>query len=169
MGEGLLSKEMKSSLEEIVSHCFYCNRILDRIVSILDVKFVMKNTANLIHIDFAHRYPLIADKVTEYMSSRDCTSIYGATPIGNQDYSNYIDCINTILEVQLKLEDKVKESIELSNNIKDYTTKVFLDNFLYEISGITSDILLIVDKSEMYGNSQMSAMKFDDDIKGFFE
>ena len=49
MQEGLLTIEMKKSLEKIIKHCFYCNRISDRIVSLLSVKFVMPITANIIH------------------------------------------------------------------------------------------------------------------------
>ena len=47
--EGLLTAEIKESLEKVISHCFYANRIVDRICSVLSVSFVMPTTSNIIH------------------------------------------------------------------------------------------------------------------------
>ena len=167
MSEGLISKEMKVSLEKIISHCFYNNRILDRMCSILSVTFVMPITSNILHHNLAHLYPLLADDISDYMDSRDCTTIYGETPIGDQEYDTVLDCFNKILEINLRLESLIKESIVLAQSINDYSTKVYLEKFLLKILPITKDILLLLDKAEMYGNSDMSLMKLDHDIVSF--
>ena len=167
MSEGLISKEMKASLEKIISHCFYNNRILDRMCSILSVTFVMPITSNILHHNLAHLYPLLADDISDYMDSRDCTTIYGETPIGDQEYDTVLDCFNKILEINLRLESLIKESIVLAQSINDYSTKVYLEKFLLKILPITKDILLLLDKAEMYGNSDMSLMKLDHDIVSF--
>ena len=167
MSEGLISKEMKASLEKIISHCFYNNRILDRMCSILSVTFVMPITSNILHHNLAHLYPLLADDISDYMDSRDCTTIYGETPIGDQEYDTVLDCFNKILEINLRLESLIKESIVLAQSINDYSTKVYLERFLLKILPITKDILLLIDKAEMYGNSDMSLMKLDHDIVSF--
>lgn len=167
MSEGLISKEMKVSLEKIISHCFYNNRILDRMCSILSVTFVMPITSNILHHNLAHLYPLLADDISDYMDSRDCTTIYGETPIGDQEYDTVLDCFNKILEINLRLESLIKESIVLAQSINDYSTKVYLERFLLKILPITKDILLLLDKAEMYGNSNMSLMKLDHDIVSF--
>lgn len=167
MSEGLISKEMKVSLEKIISHCFYNNRILDRMCSILSVTFVMPITSNILHHNLAHLYPLLADDISDYMDSRDCTTIYGETPIGDQEYDTVLDCFNKILEINLRLESLIKESIVLAQSINDYSTKVYLERFLLKILPITKDILLLIDKAEMYGNSDMSLMKLDHDIVSF--
>lgn len=167
MSEGLISKEMKVSLEKIISHCFYNNRILDRMCSILSVTFVMPITSNILHHNLAHLYPLLADDISDYMDSRDCTTIYGETPIGDQEYDTVLDCFNKILEINLRLESLIKESIVLAQSINDYSTKVYLERFLLKILPITKDILLLLDKAEMYGNSDMSLMKLDHDIVSF--
>ena len=167
METGLLTKEIKKTLEDIVGYCFYSNRILDRICSILSVSFVMPVTSDLIHHKLAHKYPLLADDISGYMDARDCTTIYGETPRGDQDYESPLDCFNKMLEINLKLERYIKEAIETSHKDSDYTTKVFLENFLLKIIPITKDILLLIDKMEMYGDSDISIMKFDHDIKDF--
>ena len=167
MSEGLISKEIKKSLEKIISHCFYSNRILDRMCSILSVTFVMPITSNILHTNLAHLYPILADDIASYMEERDCTTIYGETPKGDQDYDSALDCFNKILEINLDLESLVKESIVLAQTSNDYSTKVILEQFLLKIIPITKDILLLVDKAEMYGNNDSSMMKFDHDILSF--
>lgn len=167
MSEGLISKEMKASLEKIISHCFYINRMLDRMCSILSVTFVMPITSNILHHNLAHLYPVLADNISDYMDARDCTTIYGETPRGDQDYDTALDCFNKMLEINLDLESLVKDSIALAQTSNDYSTKVMLEKFLLKITPITKDILLLVDKAEMYGNTDASMMKFDHDILDF--
>lgn len=169
MQEGLLTISMKQSLERIIKHCFYCNRISDRIVSWLSVKFVMPITANIIHSNIAHMYlgNLGADGISEYMDSRNCTVVYGETPIGDQEYDNPRDCFNKLLEINLEWENLVKDSIKLAKEEGDYTTMVFLQTYLANIIDITKDILTLVDKSEMYDDSKSGWMRFDKDVKSF--
>ena len=167
MSEGLISKEMKASLEKIISHCFYSNRMLDRMCSILSVTFVMPITSNILHHKLAHLYPVLADDISDYMDARDCTTVYGETPKGDQDYDTALDCFNKMLEINLKLESLVKDSITLAQNINDYSTKVMLEQFMLKITPITKDILLLVDKAEMYGDGDTSMMKFDHDMPSF--
>jgi len=165
--EGLLTTEIKSSLEKIISKCFFNNRIMDRMCSILSINFAMSNTSNILHKRLAHLYPVLADDVSDYMDARDCSVIYGATPVGDQEYESVLECFNKILELNLDLESEIKNSIKVANEINDYATKVFLENFLLKIISITKDILLLVDKAEMYGDSDINIMKLDHDIPDF--
>ena len=167
MSEGLLKAEVKSALEEIVKKCFYNNRMFDRMVSLISVKFVMPITGDIIHHRLAHLYPTIADIISDYMAQRNCTTIYGETPAGNQEYDSPLDCFNYMLELNLQLETIVNNAIKISYENGDYTTKVMLDKFLLNLIAVTDDLLLIVDKSTMYGDSEMSWMKFDHDIEDF--
>lgn len=167
MGEGLLTAEIKQSLEKIITHCFYSNRILDRMCSILSVTFVMPNTANTIHHKLAHLYPLLADEISNYMDSRNCTTIYGETIKGDQTYDSYVECFREMLEIQLDLESLTKDSILLAQSSNDYTTKVYLEKFLLELISITQSIMTLVDKSEMYGDSRDDSMRFDHDLSSF--
>lgn len=165
---GLLNSEVKLSLEKIVSHCFYGNRITDRICSLMSVKFVMPLSEKILHSKYAHLLPLLADKITEYMDSRDSATIYGLTPIGGNEYDDYIECFKDILDFNLELENKVKDSIKLSWETGDITTKVFLENFLLNLIPLTKDVMLLFDKAVAYGcDANGSNMQFDRDIHEF--
>lgn len=165
--EGLINEKIKLSLEEIITHCFYINRIADRIVSILSVKFVMPNLAELYHHKYAHWAPAYADLFSEYMDSRDCTTIYGETPKGDQEYDNPLDCINKSLEMNIYLEKLLKKAIQVANDNQDYTTRVFLEKSLLEVIPVTASLLLLIDKMELYGDTPKDWMKLDHDVKDF--
>ena len=167
MSEGLLTLEIKSLLEDIISHCFYSNRIIDRMCSVISVKFVMPNTSNMIHHKLAHLYPLLADEISDYMDSRDCTTIYGATIAGDQNYDDYIECFRIMLEINLNLESLIKNAIIAAQTNGDYSTKVYLENFLLKIIPITRDVMTLLDKAEMYGDSDLNSMQFDHDLSKF--
>ena len=167
MKNGLLKDEMKEYLENIIGKCFLNNRMFDRMVSILSVKLVMPITGDIIHHKLAHLYPRIADLVSDYMAQRNCTTIYQQTPEGSQDYNNPIECFDYMLELNLSLEKEVKNAIKLADEINDYTTKVFLDDFLRKLISVTDTILLLDDKIGMYENNKNGWMKFDSDIEDF--
>ena len=169
LSEGLLTIEIKEALEEIVEQCFYNNRIADRIASLLSVQFVMPATEKIIHSKYAHLMPILADVITDYMSARDCSAIYGETPIGNQEYNTPLDCFQKLLEINLELESKTKKAIDVVMEQKDYVTKVELDSFLKSLIPITNSLLTLVDKAENYNKLEDSRewMSFDKDVHIF--
>ena len=61
----IVSKPTQNALMELIKQCFIENRKLDRIVSILGVKFAMNETANLIHQNIAHYFPALSDRIGE--------------------------------------------------------------------------------------------------------
>ena len=136
--EGLLSEKTKLVLEKIIQHCFYINRMADRMVSVLSVKFVMPNTSNIIHKNYAHWAPVYADLISDYMDSRDCTTIYGETPRGDQEYESPLDCINKALEMNIELEKLLRKSIETSLEERDYTLSYKMPFMISLIDNLSS-------------------------------
>lgn len=165
--EGLLSANIKNILEDVIAHCFYINRIADRMVSFINVKFAMNSTAEILHQKYAHWAPLYADLISEYMESRNCTTIYKETPIGDQVYENPTECFNKALDMNVELEILIKKAIMIAKEENDYTTMAFLENALLKVVSKTSSLLLLVDKIDFYGDTPKDWMKFDHDIKDF--
>ena len=64
----LISDKMCKALDDLTAFCFLGNRIFDRAHSVLDVNFVMPNTAEVVHLNMAHQFPLLADLITDYLS-----------------------------------------------------------------------------------------------------
>lgn len=168
--DGLLKPEVKSALEKIVGQCFINNRYADRIVSVLSVSYIMPNAANEIHHRIAHMYlnKNGADAIGDYMDSRNATTIYPATLLGNQEYGNAIECVETILRNQLDLEKVVQEAIKVARNNGDITTKNFLEKFLVDLIPYTSAAITLVDKAQQYNISDTrNCASFDHDFNTF--
>ena len=165
MGQPLINDKINDSLNLLVQKLFLGNRLLDRIMSVLSVKFVMKSTVDVLHPLLAHSYPLLADQISDYQDSKDCLTDYLDTPTDKSDYNTPKDAFVAYLDYSKELEEFIDECVQICKDNGDRTTKVFLEKFLLEIQKFTSQAQLLVDKAESYGNSPSQYMEFDRDIQ----
>lgn len=159
----LIDEKLNSKLDEIVTMLFLGNRIMDRGMSVLGVKFAMNKTESLLHPKLAHLFPLIADDVSSYQSDRNNLTIYGNTPEAKDDYEKPLDFFEKILDYMVDLESLVGETYNIAKE-EDFTTASFLQNFILKLIPISSQCLLLVDKMEMYKDDIVG---FDRDVENF--
>jgi len=133
-------------------------------MSELSVKFTMPKFVNLTHPRIAHIYPKLADLVSDYMGDRDVLTNYNLTPTDNTDYASPLDFFQKLLDTQVDFESQIYEVINAAEEDSDLSTKVFLENFLREITPLSAQIILILDKAEAYNNDWM---RFDADSDDF--
>ncbi len=157
----LIPDNVNNKLNEIVTFCFVGNRICDRAMSVLDVKFVMNKTSEILHERLAHLFPKIADVVSTYQGSRNCLTIYGETPLDATDYTSPQEFFEKILDYMVELESLCYETCSLAMDESDITTVSFLQKFIRIISHITHQCILLSDKGNAYNGDWM---KFDHDI-----
>jgi len=158
-----IQDNLNTKLDEIVTKCFEGNRIADRGMSILSIKFNMNKTEKILHSALAHRFPALADLVSEHQSSRDNLTFYGATPADRSDYGTPLDFFNRMLDYMMDLEALVSEALDTSKD-EDYGTFAFLLRFMKEVTDVTAQCIMLVDKAESYGNDWQS---FDHRIEDF--
>lgn len=161
----LINTKINSKLDEIVTFCFFGNRLFDRGMSVLDVKFVMNQTEQILHPKLAHLFPLLADVISTYQSNRSCLTFYGETPADNTDYSSPKDFFEKALEYMTELENLCYEAKTLAEEDGDLTTSAFLSKFIRTIIRVTASCVLLNDKAEKYNGDWM---RFDHDIEDFF-
>lgn len=161
--KSLIPDQVNSALDSIVTKCFEGNRIADRGMSILSVKFAMNNTEKILHPKLAHLFPMLADMVSGFQDGRGALTAYGFTPEDISDYETPLDFFNKILNYCQDLEGLISESIEISSS-SDIVTYVFLIKFLRKVSRVTAQCLLLVDKAEIYNDDHMA---FDHRIEDF--
>lgn len=165
MPKPLLSETINNNLNLLVQKCFLGNRLLDRVMSILSVKFVMKKTSDILHPVLSHAYPLLADIVSDYQDSKNCLTDYLDTPTDKSDYESPIQLFEIFLNYSLELEEFIFECISTCMDEGDKTTKVFLDKFLLQIQEYTSQAQLLLDRMSQYENTTSGWMDFDRDIE----
>lgn len=160
----LISESVNKELDGIVKTLFAGNRICDRGMSILSIKFVMNKTVSFLHSRLAHLYPKLADVVSDYQGDRNCLTVYGETPLDATDYESPSDFFERILEYMEDLESQCYDVLNKAQEDSDITTVVFLQKFIDMLIPVTSQCLLLVDKCEKYNNDWM---RFDHDIEDF--
>lgn len=160
----LISESVNKKLDEIVTFCFLGNRISDRAMSVLDVKFVLPNTASILHNKLAHLFPQLADVVSEFQGSRNCLTVYGMTPLDDTDYLSPQSFFVKILEYMQDLESLCFDTRDVAKEDRDYATLSFIDDFIELLIPVTKQCLLLVDKGDAYAGDWM---KFDHDIDKF--
>ena len=165
----LLSDKMSKTLDELVTECFAINRFLDRGMSILSVKFHMKKTESILHPHIAHAFPgdLFADGISGYKDSRDCLTVYGATPMDDSDYDTPLDFINEFYGKILKLQSDVYDATEEAIEEGDHTTKVFLDGLTNNVAKFTEQAQTLVDLFEDYGSGSVNLQLLDSNIEHY--
>lgn len=163
----LINKEVNNVLNILVGDMFALNRLFDRAVSILDVKYAMKNTVKHVHPKLAHIFPAFADKISEFQSSRGNLTIYPQTPIGDSDYSSVGEIFSVLFSAVYKVEQNVSKSIKFACDSDDQVTKSFLQQFLLEFAKYTEQMMLINDKVKMYGDTPFTYTQLDADFENF--
>lgn len=155
----LISEDINNELNDLIGKANNINRLLDRQMSLLSSKFLMKRTAHLLHPIHAHYFSLVfADAVAEYQDKRGNLSVYPGTPdnYGNVDYNNPTELFKSSLEEILDLESKMNEVIDLCNEEKDMMTS----SFLYDLAkGLIDDSDMaqtIYELAEAYGERYLA-------------
>lgn len=159
----LIPDSLNSKLDDIVTKCFAGNRIADRGMSVLSVKFTMNKTEKHLHPTLAHKFPKLADDVSGFQDSRNNLTVYGLTPEDKSDYSHPSEFFERMLEYMYELETLISEAADMARE-EDFATYAFLLKFINKVSEVTSQCILLADKSEAYKDDIMG---FDHRIKDF--
>lgn len=163
----IVTESTIKALYELISQCFYNNRKLDRMVSILNTKFAMNQTADRIHHGIAHWFPALSDLIGERTLERyNIAVIYGDTPSGAEDYDRASDIIaeveRRVIDFQIMFMGACK--IALDNN--DIHVYADLLDMLEDVNEIVEQVILLNDKMVIYGDERIGA--YDHDVPDFW-
>ncbi len=166
---GLISEKLNNQLNELIGKCFAINRMLDRGMSLLMVRWKMIESSKILHELVAHAYPgdKFADSISDYQGLRDMETIYPRTPVGDRDYNSPLDFFKDYMNENIELEDMIKDSIELAMKDGDYSTKKFLDGLysrLLPYTALSKDLVDLVSNCE---NDKFKLMMLDSDIDDY--
>lgn len=165
----LISEKLNNQLNELVGKCFAINRMLDRGMSLLKVRWKLINTSNILHPKVAHAYPAekFADGISDYQASRGNETIYPETPVGNKEYNNPMEFFIDYYKENIALENMIKDTIDEAIEEGDTTTKVFLDKILMNLLPFTALSQDLVDLVEKYGNDNFHLQMLDSVIEKY--
>lgn len=168
---GLISEKLNSELDELIGKCFAINRMLDRGMSLLMVRWKMPNTSSLLHPVLAHSITgdKFADSISDFQGSRDMESIYPETPIGNKNYEYPLDLFYDYHNELLSFEDMIKDTIDDAVEEGDLVTKNFLDGLLSRLVPYTAISQTLIDLCKQYGNDSFHMQLLDANIDKYIK
>jgi len=161
----LISQELNTILDSLVTEAFTCNRILDRSMSLLSVKFKLLKTSELLHAKFAHWFPQAADLVSNLQDSRGMLTVYGATPLANFDAVSHIELFEMFLDEFVKYQDMIEDAIDASILEKDRMVEAFLKDYLLKLNPYIQSAMNVLDVARMYGTEPLGMQLFDNEIE----
>ena len=166
MSKGLIDKKLNNQINELIGKCFAVNRMLDRGMSLLNVRWKMVKTEQILHPKVAHAFPSaeFADGLSDYQAQRSNETVYPATPIGNREYDKPIDFFNDMLKEFLSLQDMLYDTYEAANDIGDYTTKEAISGVIKNLVKYTDIAQLLIDLAENFGSDTMGIALMDASI-----
>lgn len=166
-GKERISKELNDRMSFLLGECFRLNRVADRGISLLEVRWKLLKTASVIHPSIAHMLPLLGDKISSWQAKRNAESIYPDTVGGSKEYSSPIEFFEFLLEEFNKFEDEICDVIDYAQSERDHASTQFLKSFLAEFTDYIATMNNIVDIANAYsGTSDPMAMQlFDSEIE----
>lgn len=166
---GLISNELNEQLNQLIGKCFAINRMLDRGMSLLKVRWKLSLASDILHPKVAHAYPgdQFADSISDYQAQRDMESIYPATPMGNREYNNPLEFFEDFHKENLEFQDMIQDAMDQASDEGDRTTKKFLSKLLYRLVPFTDLSQTFVDLCHKYGNDDFHMQVFDSVIEKY--
>lgn len=166
---GLISDKLNKELDEVRGQAFALNRMLDRGMSLLEVRWKLIKSAEILHPRVAHVYlgDDFADSISAYQAQRDNESIYVATPSGDREYESPLDFFKDYHKENLKFEDMIKDTIDNAIEEGDTATKIFLDGLLGRLIPYISLSQTLVDLATQFGNDSFRLQVMDSIIEKY--
>ena len=167
----LISERMSSVLDNLIGEFFELNRMLDRGMSVLAIKFKIPHTSNYVHQNLAHIYigDKFADAIGDFKHSRDCMVVYPQTSIGNKDYGSPVELFKELYKKNVAMEDSIKDAIDEACEEGDLVTKKFLGRILVNLTEYTDISKNLIDIFEPCGTDGFKLTLIDAEIEDLME
>lgn len=150
----IVTQQTQDAVEQLIGQAFFMNRKIDRMVSVLGTKFAYNNTAELIHLQLAHAFPILADEFAEKCLERyNIPVYYPATPEGKEDYQSVSEIIHKLEELLLDYQTLLMGACKVAFDNNDIHVYADLLDILEDYNKFPEQGILLADKIDLYGDN----------------
>lgn len=149
----LIHDDVKKRLDEMAQRFFWMNKKLDRIKSVMNTKFAMPLLSNKIHIDLAHSYPILADKINDIEEMFNFDAMYYGVDGALEQYESVDQMIGQIYEWTLETNDMLCATAIYAKEHGDFVVYKLMSPLIVEYAKYVENAILLVDKKELYGEN----------------
>lgn len=158
-----VSEETCKNLNELLRMTFQLNAHADNCVYWLDHNnFVQAN--EILHEKYAHSFPVLADKISEFMSKLGCRAVRIGLETENINYKDFEEVFQNISDKFNVYRSKIYEVIDIADDYNDREVINFLDDYLLSLSLYLKQIQIWLCKVKQY---EGKPAKFDKDFEKF--
>lgn len=156
-----ITKETTKSLQTLVSDAFNLNAQLNRMKSLLLVKFRKPNISKIIH-DIAHFYALdMADKIGDLIETYGGVVEYGGIDRHVEDIESFEKIIDLVCEGVLEFQNELNMASKIALSENDIHIFQELLEVIEKHNIVVQDMLLIKDLTyEFKGDVSLDAFIF---------
>lgn len=147
------------ALDEMSQRFFWMNKKIDRMKSLLDVKYTMPILSELVHHDLAHMYPLLADEINDIQEQFNYDANYLGVEGATEDYDSVIEMMETLHRWTIETNDQLNRLMETAKEVGDWNVYWKLTPVSVEYSKYISNSILLKDKAMGYGDNLMAMDK----------
>ena len=159
-----ITEATKVAVQEMVTESFKCNAKVDRMKSVLATKFAYNQTANLIHLDIAHKFPLDGDTLGDLLEGHNISIIYGGIQVESRDYLSVSEILNDLLSMVYEYQNELNMCAKISMDNMDLHVYQGVLSLIGRFNKTVEQCILLVDKINLYGESP----SFDADVEKFW-
>lgn len=163
-GNSAISDKMVSELQTLYRLCFTGNAQADSVMKLVDVKFVMPNTSDILHYHYAHIFSDLADLIGDYGNDRNIYVLREGLPGFLDEPNKLMPMFVSIHQFMLDLEKYTSSIMDLAIKEEDKQTLKFLDKFMRKLRPLTALTFTLIDLVEMYGDTPKDWMQIDSNI-----
>ena len=158
-----VGEEMANKLNELLGVCFEMNAHSDNVAYWLRYNNYTEASKEF-HEKYAHRFPVFADEITEFMAKVKVRPVRLACPAHIDNYAGSEDAFVNVKEQIQIFMDKIKDAIELAEMNDEVTVKIFLENFLMNILVYAEQADVWAEKAKLVGDNPIKFDKYFDDF-----
>jgi hypothetical protein len=149
----LISEKTNSCLDELSCRFFWMNKKIDRMKSVLTVNFVMPTFSNIVHLQLAHQYPLVADMVGEIQENFNTTPLYLTVDGAVENYSSVEEMFVKLYDLTIETNEAIIECMDIAKSEGNINVWKELSDVLQLYSKYISNAILLKDKAKQYGSN----------------
>ena len=154
----LLSQETSKALDLLYNKFFDLNSLFDNAVSYMLNVWCMPNASNTIHINLAHTFPVMADKISEIKDNYDERSTRMALEAHDEEYENLMDMMSMLYDSCANAYDMLKATFNIAMEHNDVNAVCDLADFQRDFNKIIGQVQTLKNKAEQM---PMEYDKFD--------
>lgn len=150
-----ISEATYKQLNELIKKSFDCNAQADNFAYNIDYTRY-PNIANIYHHSFAHKFPELADVISDLMLKLNARPIRLALPTYDSEYRSLKDLF---VDNDRMVEDyrmAIKKTIDIADMNEDYEVRIEMENFLVAFLPYVKQADLWRTHAERYENHEMS-------------